>query len=163
MENEKNTTQSIFTLLDKMDTETSVPGQTPKMQKHSLPREQFPSSRQFEDENGLVEWARRNNCLHACLQKGVQKHLIDCRARFKACKKTETWSNGMGQKQVDDFGWEVMTRPQAKVTVSDIQAQANIKAGMVMVSVLRSQGKSDEEIRILLNMVYPNEISQIMA
>ena len=163
MENEKNTTQSIFTLLDNLDTETSVPGQTPKMQKHSLPREQFPSSRQFEDENGLVEWARRNNCLHACLQKGVQKHLIDCRARFKACKKTETWSNGMGQKQVDDFGWEVMTRPQAKVTVSDIQAQANIKAGMVMVSVLRSQGKSDEEIRILLNMVYPNEISQIMA
>ena len=163
MENEKNTTQSIFALLDNLETETSVPGQTPKMQKHSLPREQFPTSTQFEDEDGLVEWARRNNCLHACLQKGIQKHLIDCRARFKACKKTETWSNGMGQKQVDEYKWEVMTRPQVKVTVSDIQAQANVKAGTVMVTVLRSQGKSDEEIRTLLNMVYPNEISQIMA
>lgn len=160
---EKTTSQSIFTLLDTLETETSVPGQMPKMQKHSLPREQFPSSKQFEDEDLLVEWARKTGCLHACMQKGVQKHLIDCRARFKACKKTETWSNEMGQKQVDAFGWEVMSRPQMKVTVSDIQAQANIKAGTVMLSVLRSQGKSDEEIRTLLNMVYPNEISQIMA
>ena len=160
---EKTTSQSIFTLLDTLETETSVPGQTPKMQKHTLSREQFPSSKQFEDENSLVEWARKTGCLHSVLQKGIQKHLIDCRARFKACKKTETWSNGMGQRQVDAFGWEVMTRPQVKVTVSDIQSAANIKAGMVMVTVLRSQGKSDEEIRTLLNMVYPNEISQIMA
>ena len=160
---EEKTSQSIFTLLDNLETETSVPGQTPKMQKHSLPREQFPSSKQFDDEDGLVEWARKTGCLHSVLQKGIQKHLIDCRARFKACKKTETWSNGMGQKQVDAFGWEVMSRPQVKVTVSDIQAQANIKAGMVMVTVLRAQGKSDKEIRTLLNMVYPNEISQIMA
>ena len=163
MENEKNTSQSIFALLDNLETETSVPGQVPKMQKHTLPREQFPTSTQFEDEDGLVEWARRNNCLHACLQKGIQKHLIDCRARFKACKKTETWSNEMGQKQVDEYKWEIMTRPQMKVTISDIQAQANIKAGTVMLTVLRSQGKSDEEIQALLAMVYPNEISQIMA
>ena len=162
METEK-TSQSIFSLLDTLETETSVPGQTPKMQKHSLPREQFPTSTQFEDEDGLVEWARRNNCLHACLQKGIQKHLIDCRARFKACKKTETWSNGMGQKQVNEYKWEIMTRPQMKVTVSDIQAQANIKAGMVMVTVLRAQNKSDEEIRTLLNMVYPNEVDRIMT
>ena len=162
MENEK-TSQSIFTLLDTLETETSVPGQTIKMQKHTLPREQFPSSKQFEDEDLLVEWARKTGCLHSVLQKGIQKHLIDCRARFKSCKKTETWSNELGQKQVDAFGWEIMIRPQVKVTVSDIQAQANIKAGMVMVSVLRSQGKSDEEIKTLLNMVYPNEISQIMA
>ena len=160
---EEKTSQSIFTLLDNLETETSVPGQMPKMQKHSLPREQFPSSRQFEDEDSLVEWARKTGCLHSVLQKGVQKHLIDCRARFKACKKTETWSNEMGQRQVDAFGWEIMTRPQVKVTVSDIQAAANIKAGTVMVTVLRSQGKSDDEIKTLLNMVYPNEISQIMA
>ena len=162
MENEK-TSQSIFTLLDTLETETSVPGQVPKMQKHSLPREQFPSSRQFEDENSLVEWAKETGCLHSVLQKGIQKHVIDCRAKFKACKKDVTWTNELGQKQVDEYKWEVMTRPQVKVTVSDIQAQANIKAGMVMVSVLRAQGKSDKEIRTLLNMVYPNEISQIMA
>lgn len=160
---EEKTSQSIFTLLDTLETETSVPGQTPKMQKHSLPRGQFPSSKQFEDEDGLVEWARKTGCLHSVLQKGIQKHVIDCRAKFKACKKDITWTNEMGQKQVDEYKWEVMTRPQVKVTVSDIQAQANIKAGTVMVSVLRSQGKSDEEIKTLLNMVYPNEISQIMA
>ena len=163
MENEKNTSQSIFTLLDTLETETSVPGQVPKMQKHTLPREQFPSSKQFEDENSLVEWARKTGCLHSVMQKGIQKHLIDCRARFKACKKNETWTNELGQKQVDEYGWEVMTRPQVKATISDLQAQANIKAGLVMVSVLRSQGKSDEEIMALLAMVYPNEISQIMA
>lgn len=160
---EEKTSQSIFTLLDNLETETSVPGQVPKMQKHSLPREQFPSSKQFEDEDLLVEWARKTGCLHSVLQKGIQKHVIDCRAKFKACKKDITWTNEMGQKQVDDFKWEVMTRPQVKVTVSDIQAAANVKAGMVMLTVLRSQGKSDEEIRTLLNMVYPNEISQIMA
>ncbi len=160
---EEKTSQSIFTLLDTLETETSVPGQVPKMQKHYLPREQFPSSRQFEDENSLVEWARKTGCLHSVLQKGIQKHVIDCRAKFKACKKDITWTNEMGQKQVDDFKWEIMTRPQVKVTVSDIQAAANIKAGKVMVTVLRSQGKSDDEIRTLLNMVYPNEISQIMA
>ena len=160
---EEKTSQSIFTLLDTLETETSVPGQTPKMQKHSLPREQFPTSTQFEDEDGLVEWARKTGCLHSVLQKGIQKHLIDCRARFKACKKTDTWSNEMGQKQVDEYKWEIMTRPQVKVTVSDIQAQANIKAGKVMVTVLRAQNKSDEEIMALLAMVYPNEIDRIMA
>ena len=160
---EEKTSQSIFILLDTLETETSVPGQVPKMQKHTLPREQFPSSKQFEDENSLLEWARKTGCLHSCLQKGVQKHLIDTRARFKACKKNEIWSNDLGQKQVNAFGWEVMTRPQVKATISDIQTQANIKAGLVMVSVLRAQNKSDEEIRTLLAMVYPNEISQIMA
>ena len=160
---EEKTSQSIFTLLDTLETETSVPGQTIKMQKHTLPREQFPSSKQFEDEDLLVEWARKTGCLHSVLQKGIQKHLIDCRARFKACKKTETWSNNMGQKQVDEYKWEIMTRPQAKVTVSDIQSAANIKAGKVMVTVLKAQNKSDEEIRALLAMVYPHEISQIMA
>ena len=64
---------------------------------------------------------------------------------------------------MDEYKWEIMSRPQIKVTVSDIQAQANIKAGTVMVSVLRAQGKSDEEIRTLLNMVYPNEVDRIMA
>ena len=162
MENEK-TSQSIFTLLDTLETETSVPGQTPKMQKHTLPREQFPSSKQFEDEDLLVEWARKTGCLHSVLQKGIQKHLIDCRARFKACKKDVTWTNELGQKQVDTFGWEIMSRPQVKVTVSDIQSQANIKAGKVMVTVLRAQNKSDEEIRTLLAMVYPNELDRIMA
>lgn len=162
MENEK-TSQSIFTLLDTLETETSVPGQVPKMQKHSLPRDQFPTSTQFENEDELLEWAKKTGCLHSVIQKGVQKHLIDCRARFKACKKNETWTNEMGQKQVDAFGWEVMPRPQVKATVSDIQAQANIKAGKIMLSVLRAQGKSNEEIVALLNMVYPNEVSQIMA
>ena len=159
---EEKTSQSIFTLLDTLETETSVPGQVPKMQKHSLPREQFPSSKQFEDEDLLVEWARKTGCLHSVLQKGIQKHLIDCRARFKACKKDVTWTNNLGQKQVDEYKWEVMTRPQAKVTVSDIQAQANIKAGKVMLTVLKAQNKSDKEIKELLAMVYPNEISQIM-
>ena len=85
METEK-TSQSIFTLLDTLEKETSVPGQIPKMQKHSLPREQFPSSKQFEDENNLVDWARKTGCLHSVLQKpddsddaGIQSYTFGLR------------------------------------------------------------------------------------
>ena len=111
MSEETKNSQSIFTLLDSLETETSVPGQVPKMQRHTLPREMFPTSEQFESETDLLEWAKDTGCLHACLQKGIKAHVIDCRARFKAVRKGDVWSNEYGQDNLDSYKWEVMVRP----------------------------------------------------
>ena len=111
MSEETKNSQSIFTLLDSLETETSVPGQVPKMQRHTLPREMFPTSTQFESETDLLEWAKDTGCLHACLQKGIKAHVIDCRARFKAVRKGDVWSNEYGQDNLDSYKWEVMVRP----------------------------------------------------
>ena len=111
MSEETKNSQSIFTLLDSLETETSVPGQNPKMQAHTLPREMFPTSEQFESETDLLEWAKDTGCLHACLQKGIKAHVIDCRARFKAVRKGDVWSNEYGQDNLDSYKWEVMVRP----------------------------------------------------
>lgn len=105
------TSQSIFVILDSLETETSVPGQKPKMQRHTLPREMFPDSKTFESEESLKNWAIEQGCLHACLQKGIKSHLIDCRAKFKSCKKGDEWSNEYGQENLDGFKWDVMVRP----------------------------------------------------
>ena len=111
---ESKTAQSIFTTLDTLETETSVPGANPKMQHHTLPREQFPTGQQFESETELLEWAKESGILHAVLQKGVRAHLIDCRAKFKACKKGDTWTNDYGQENLNNYSWEVQERPTGK-------------------------------------------------
>ena len=113
------TSQSIFVILDSLETETSVPGQTPKMQRHTLPREMFPTSEQFESEHELHQWAVHSGCLHAVLQKGIKAHLIDCRAKFKACKKGDEWSNEYGQKNLNGFKWEVQARPNGNTKGDD--------------------------------------------
>lgn len=108
---ETKSSQSIYVVLDSLKTETSVPGQKPKMQGHTLPREMFPDSKQFENESALLDWAKDAGCLHACLQKGIKAHLIDCRAKFKSCKKGDEWSNSYGQENLNSYKWEVQQRP----------------------------------------------------
>jgi len=129
------TSQSIFVLLDSLETETSVPGQTPKMQRHTLPREMFPTSEQFENEEELKNWAIGQGCLHAALQKGIKSHLIDCRAVFKRCKKGAEWSNEYGQRNLDGFKWEVMVRPNQgdskKLVMKEIETLAKSIQAMV--------------------------------
>lgn len=112
--------ESIFTVLDTLKTETSVPGAEPKMQSHTLPREMFPTGEQFADEQALLDWATETGVLHACLQKGVRSHLIDCRAIFKACKKGDVWSNEYGQKNLDSYTWKVQAKPEGKKTKEQI-------------------------------------------
>ena len=107
--------QSIFVTLDTLKTETSVPA-IGKNVEHTLPRTMFPTSEQFSDEQKLLAWATENNCLHACLQKGIQGKLIDARATFKACKKNDTWSTEYGQKNVDAMKWESAERPAGAKT-----------------------------------------------
>lgn len=113
------TSQSIFTTLDTLKTETSVPGQTPKMQPHTLPREAFPTSKQFESEQELLAWATEKGIVHSVLQKGVKAHLIDIRAKFKACPKGSIWTNDYGQANIDTYAWEVQTRPNQTGSVNE--------------------------------------------
>lgn len=162
MENKKQTSQSIYVILDTLTTETSVPGQTPKMQSHTLPRSAFPTSEQFEHAEKLEAWVREAGVMHACLQKGIQKHLIDIRAAFKACKKADTWSLEYGQANVDAYEWTITPRPAIKADKPAIQRAANITAGVTLVSVLKAQNKPIEEITALVTACYPNEVTAIM-
>jgi len=104
--------KSIFDILDTLETETSVPAIGANVS-HTIPRSQFPTAEQFEDAGKLEAWARESGNLHACLQSGVQKRLIDIRAIFKSEKKGETWTPESGQKKVDESEWTITERPKA--------------------------------------------------
>ena len=108
--------KSIYEVLDSLVTETSVPV-TGKMIEHTLPRALLPTGEEFESAEKLSTWAKEKGIMHACLQKGVQKFLIDLRASFKACKKDEEWTPEMGQKAVNEAEWNITDRP--KVAKSD--------------------------------------------
>jgi hypothetical protein len=107
--------KSIFEVLDTLETETSVPA-IGKTVSHKLPRELFPTAEEFENSVKLQNWAMLNGgpngCLHACLQKGIQKFLIDVRASFKSCKKDEEWNEILGQSNVNAMKWEITERPK---------------------------------------------------
>ena len=107
--------KSIFAILDDLQTETSVPGFGDSIS-HSIPRKLFPTSEQFEDAEKLLAWSEENNFTHALLQQGLQKGLIDIRARFKSCKKDDTWNETYGQKNVNSHTWEITERPNAKAS-----------------------------------------------
>ena len=108
---------SIFDTLDSMNTETSVPSAGKDengkalLIAHTLPRELFPTSEQFESATQLLAWSEENGFTHAILQRGVQKFLIEARATFKGSKKDETWSEDLGQTNVDKMEWKVIQRP----------------------------------------------------
>jgi hypothetical protein len=100
--------ESIYTVLKNGKTMTAVKGYG----NHAmmLPAG-MPLDTDFEDGDRLLAWAKDNGCLHACLQKGVQKHLIDLRAAFRSVKKGETWQAGKAGQNVDTLGWKVQERP----------------------------------------------------
>ena len=77
---------------------------------HTIPRRLFPEPEIFDNAEKLLAWSEENNFTHALLQMGLQKGLIDLRARFKATKKDETWSESLGQRNVDSHKWETVTR-----------------------------------------------------
>jgi len=101
--------KSIYDILADLETETSVPEHG--MVAHTFPRDLLPTAEEFENGEELLNWAEGLDVVHACLQKGVQKFLIDLRATFKAVKKDETWTFEKGQKAVDDAVWNVTNRP----------------------------------------------------
>ena len=150
--------KSIFETLDSLVTETSVP-LVGKNVEHSLPRKLFPEAETFEDSDKLLAWANENGFTHALLQAGIQKGLIDCRAKFKACKKDETWTPELGQEQVDGMKWEITKRPQGN-NVAKIKGQAELAAGIKLAHAMKDAKVSDGVILASLTPVYGEEIAK---
>jgi len=111
--------KSIYEVLDSLITETSVPA-IGKVVEHTIPRDLLPTSEEFENEEKLLAWAQENDVLHACMQSGVQKRIIDLRAKFKAFKKDEDWTAEMGQKAVNASTWDIVKRPKASKSDENI-------------------------------------------
>ena len=148
--------KSIFEVLDSLVTETSVPV-VGKSVEHKLPRELFPTAEQFEDIDKLQAWANGNNCLHACLQKGIQKFLIDVRASFKSCKKDEEWNELLGQSNVNGMKWEVTERPKQGGTGKAIStARYNDCLGMIGNLAAAKMDKS--AIRLIVVPIYGDDM-----
>ena len=160
MEEKKNSSQSIFVTLDTLKTETSVPGQIPKMQPHTLPRKLFPTSEQFENKELLLAWTEENGFTHAALQLGVTQFLIKCRASFKACKKEDTWTPEYGQKAVNSMTWDTISRPKGgQEKVRKAEETGHLKAGLDMARAMRLGAIHDDAILAALTNVYGTEIA----
>lgn len=150
--------QSIFEILDTLKTTTSVPGHGAEVA-HSLPRNLFPTSEQFEAADKLLAWANENGYTHALLQQGIQKGLIDCRAKFKAVKKTDEWSVEYGQKNVDAHKWEITNRPNSgskKIT------EAILAVGVKIASAMKMAGLDEDTILATLTETYGFETAGII-
>jgi hypothetical protein len=103
--------QSIYLTLETLETETSVPA-IGEMVTHKLPAEQLPTAEQYADKDQLLAWAEENDFTHACLQKGINQHIIDIRAKFKLVKKGDEWTPEYGDNNVKAFTWKVKARPE---------------------------------------------------
>ena len=147
--------KSIFETLDSLQTETSVPV-VGKTIEHTLPRSLFPVAETFEDAVKLLAWSNENGFTHALLQAGIQKGLIDCRAKFKACKKDETWTEEMGQAAVDGMTWEIVSRPKEN-NIAKIKSQAENDAGVKLVNAMKSMNVGKDVILATLTSAYGEE------
>jgi hypothetical protein len=152
--------KSIFETLDSLQTETSVPA-IGKNVEHSLPRSLFPVAETFESSDKLLAWANENNFTHALLQAGIQKGLIDCRAKFKACKKDETWTPELGQEQVDSMTWEIVQRPKEN-NIAKIKGQAELDAGIKLANAMKGANVADAIILASLTPVYGENIAKMI-
>lgn len=150
--------KSIFSILDDLTTETSVPGFGDSIT-HSIPRKLFPTSEQFESEEKLLAWANENGYTHALLQQGIQKGLIDIRAKFKSCKKNDTWNETYGQKNVDSHEWSITERPNAKTTKAI--SQAVLTKGIEMAKAMILANVPEQAIIGALTAAYGNDALEI--
>ena len=149
--------KSIFEILSDLQTETSVPGFGDSIA-HTIPRDIFPTAEEFENENKLLAWAEERGYVHALLQMGLQKGLIDVRAKFKSCRKGDTWSPGYGQRNIDAHKWEITERPNA--TANKKVSEAVLAVGRKMVDAMRTTGQPEEIIFAALSGVYGEAVTK---
>lgn len=163
--------KSIFEILDSLATETSVPEIKDKDGKvvrkhmgnveHTLPRSIFPTAEIFESAEELLAWAEENGFTHALLQAGIQKGLIDCRAKFKAVKKDEEWAVEIGQAAVDGMTWEIVQRPK-EGSLAKVKEQAELDAGIKLASAMKGANVADEIILASLTPVYGEDTAKMI-
>ena len=147
--------KSIYEVLNTMTTETSVP-ELGKTIEHSLPASILPTDIQFESD--LLTWSENLGITQAVLQKGVQKFLIDIRAAFKSSKKTEIWSEKLGQTNVDAMEWSVTNRPNQSGAKS--VDKARFADCFAMIAKLTSAGMDKETIEEMTSSIYGDEVVQ---
>ena len=149
--------KSIFEILSDLQTETSVPDYGDSIA-HTIPRKLFPTPEIFENKELLLNWAEEHGYTQALIQQGLQKGLIDCRAKFKACKKNDTWSVEYGQANVDSHKWEVTERPNAAANKK--VSEAVLAVGRKMVDAMRATGQPEEIIFAALSGVYGETVTK---
>ena len=132
--------KSIFEILADLQTETSVP-EIEKTVQHTIPRSLFPEPEIFDNAEKLLAWTEENNFTHALLQMGLQKGLIDLRARFKATKKDKEWSEAIGQKNVNNHEWETVTRGKAGDKVGNAVEALSKLSPEQLAEILARMGK----------------------
>lgn len=152
--------KSIFEILADLNTETSVPGYGDSIS-HTIPRRLFPTPEVFEDGDKLLAWAEENGYTHALIQQGLQKGLIDLRAKFKACRKNDTWTETYGQKNIDAHKWEITERPNAG-TSKKINA-AVMEVALKMAKAMIASGQPDTVAIMALSAAYgENDAKEIL-
>jgi hypothetical protein len=108
--------ESIYTQLEKQEILTPVNGTD---YTHPLPQDLFPSDKQFEDKEALLAWAEENDFTFPLIQKGLQKAIIEVRACFKSCKKTESWNEDLGLANLEEMVWKIVDRPETAKSNED--------------------------------------------
>jgi len=147
--------KSIYEILNDLTTTTSVPSFGDSIE-HTIPRELLPTAEEFEAEEKLLEWAEVSGCLHSCLQKGVQKFLIEIRATFKGCKKADEWTEDYGQNNVDAMEWSVTNRPNVGGTKK--LDEARFKDCMELIAKLTENGMDVETIKDMTINIYGEDV-----
>lgn len=143
--------KSIYEILADLTTETSVPGFGTEVQ-HTIPRNLFPTPEVFESGEQLLTWANEAGYTHALLQMGLQKGLIDVRAKFKSCKKNDQWTVSYGQANVDSHKWEITERPNQGA--SKKVNEAVLAVGIKMAKAMLTANQPDNIIIAALSAVY---------
>jgi len=155
-------TQSIYETLATRTTETSVPAMGKDEQgktilvPHTIPKNLFPSDKVFENKDDLIEWADERDYLFPLLQMGLQSGLIDIRAKFKACRKEDTWSPEYGQDNINKHEWTPCKRPNqgGKVSLDKVR----FEDCMAMIAKLTTTGMDFNTIREMTTGIYGEEI-----
>ena len=147
--------ESIFTILANGNKETKVKGQGDY---NMVLPDNMPTAAQFGDANSLQEWAEEHGVMHSCLQKGVQKHLIDLRAKFRSVKKDESWDHTTAQANVDEAEWTVVT-PVTTDKVDKARQAGYFAAGLAMAKAMKAAKLDKDVIFAALTPVYGTEIA----
>jgi len=147
--------ESIYTILGNGTSLTKVKGAGDYNM--TLP-ETMPTAAQFANAGELYDWTMEHGITHSCLQKGIQKHLIDLRAKFRGVKKDESWDHITAQKNVDDAEW-VVTTPGAAGKVDKARQAGHLAAGLAMAGAMKAANLDDAMILAALVPVYGPEIA----
>jgi len=87
---------------------------------------------------------------------GLQSGLIDIRAKFKACRKEDTWTPEYGQANVDKHEWSVAKRPNQNGKAN--LDKARFADCLAMIAKLTDAGMDFETIKDMTVGIYGEQV-----